>query len=227
MDKFAPGAAQAARMIWEGPLSASQRERLQRLTSETTRIAWDETRRRRNVSKKALSKNDLWQAHHELMVETHRAPDFCPIGNSEIQQSIESLVEIGKAIDGASREIRKICNDAQLIGLWGVYRNRLRKEGSLEALPDQLTSVVAALDQIAEFFQRACQQYKPQGPVPPVGHPQNRDALKTTVIRKIAQTSKKHFGVVLHSTVATLAKAALDRTDIDRNSVAGSLRRTR
>jgi hypothetical protein len=226
MDKSAPGAAEAARTIAAGPLSASQRERLQRLTSDATRSAWLEPLRRRNKSKEAFSENELWNAHHELMVEAHRAPEFRPIGNSEIQQSIEKLVGLGNAIEGASREMRKICNDAQLIGLWGVYRNRLRKEGSLEALPDQLPSVVDALDQVAEFFQRAGERYKPQGPVPLVGHPRDRDALKTTVIRQIAQTCQKHFGAVLHSTVATLANAALARTDIDRNSVAGSLRRS-
>jgi hypothetical protein len=227
MDKSAPGAAEAARTIGAGPLSASQRHRLQRLTSDATQSAWVETLRRRNESKKALSESEVWEAHHEIMVEAHRAPDSPPIGNSEIQLSIKRLLGIGQAIESAARETRKVCNDAQLIGMWGVYRNKLRKEGSLEPLPDQLPSVVGALDQIADFFQRASKFYKPHGPVPPVGHPRGRDALKTTVIRQIAQTCQKHFGTVLHSTVATLANAALDRTDIDRNSVAGSLRRTR
>jgi hypothetical protein len=50
MDKSAPDAAEAeaARTIGAGPLSASQRHRLQRLTSDATQSAWIETLRRRS-----------------------------------------------------------------------------------------------------------------------------------------------------------------------------------
>jgi len=228
MEEFAPGAAAAARAIEVEQLSDTRRLRLERLTSEATRKAWLEPLRRRHKGKKTLSKNRLWKAHHELMFEAYRAPDFQPVGNAEIQFSIEKLSKIGEVVGGAAREMRTVCNDAQLIGLWGAYRNRLRKQGSLEGLlSDQLASVLVTFEQVRDFFQRASKLYKPQGPVPPIGHPRDQDALKTTVIRQIAQTCKKHFGAVLHSTVATLTNAALNRTDIDRNSVAGSLRRTR
>ena len=87
MEEFAPGAAAAARAIEVEQLSDTRRLRLERLTSEATRKAWLEPLRRRNKGKKALSKNRLWKAHHELMFEAYRAPDFQPVGNAEIQFS--------------------------------------------------------------------------------------------------------------------------------------------
>jgi hypothetical protein len=227
MEKSAPGAAAAARSIGDGPLSDSQRQRLERLTSETTRRAWLEPLRQRNKSKKTLSEPELWAAHHELMLEAYRAADFQPIGQSEIEQSTATLLEIGTAVKSLAHEIGEAGSDGQLVGMWLTYRNGRRDDALLERLPSHLPLVATALERLADFFQQASKYYKPQGPVPPVGQPGDRDALKTTVIRQIAQTCRIHFDAVLHSTVATLANASLNRTDIDRYSVAGSLRNSR
>ena len=72
----------------------------------------------------------------------------------------------------------------------------------------------------------AATSYKPEGPVPPVRQVNDSEAHKTTVIRKLAQVCKKHFGSPMYGTVATLANASLGRTDIDAETVRASLRGT-
>jgi hypothetical protein len=224
MDQLTPGAAQAARLISRGNLSDLQRQRLARLTSDATKRAWLEPGRQRQKSKRKLTKRQLWAGHHELMWEAYRAADFQPIGRPEIEQSKANLAAISTDAAKLARDIREVGNDGQLAGLWLVYRNNRRDDAFLQRLPDDLPSAAQVIDRVADFFWQATTHHKPEGPVPPVGHAHHRDALKTTVIRQIAQTCQRHFGTILYSTVATLAKASLDRTDIDRESVRGSLR---
>jgi hypothetical protein len=224
MEDFAPGAAAAARVIVCDTLSDIQRRRLERLTSEATRRAWLEPRRHRQKSRKQLSEEGLYQAHHELMWEAYRAVDFQPIGEPEIERSIGRLLDIRDAATNLARSISEAGSDVQLVGMWLAYRNNRRDDRLVQLLPDQLASVAKTFNCVADFFERAAVCQKPQGPVPPIGQPGSEDALKTTVIRQIAQTCQIHFGTVLYNTVATLAEAALGRTDIDRETVRGSLR---
>jgi hypothetical protein len=227
MDERAPGAAEAARSISRGNLSDIERRRVERLTSDATKRAWLEVLHQREKSKRKLSETELWAAQHELMWEAYRAPDFTPIGPAEIEQSKARLVKIGEDAANLAGDIGDIGNDAQLAGMWLAYRNNRINDAILRVLPSDLTLVAAALYRVEDFFQRAAELYKPEGPVTPVGQPGDLKALKTTVIRQIAHVCQKHFGTPMYSTVATLAKASLDRTDIDRETVKGSLRNTR
>lgn len=222
--RFAPGAAQAARTISGGNLSDTQRERLARLTSDATKRAWLEPRRRRQKTQRILTEDELWNAYHELMWESYRSTDFEPIGRPEIEQSKARLGAISADAGKLAREIREVGNDLQLVALWLTYRNNRRTDGFLRSLPDDLPLLPGVIDRLADFFERAAPLYKLEGPVPPVGQPQDLEALKTTVIRQIANTCRKHFGTGLYSTVATLANASLGRTDITRETVRGSLR---
>jgi hypothetical protein len=225
MEKSAPGAAGAASTISRGNLTEAKRQRLARLTGEDTRHAWLEPLRRRQKSKKELSADELWAAHHELMFQAFRAPDSTPIGRLEIERAKLRLERIGTAAQDLAKEICEVSNDAQLEGIWSTYRSQ--RPYALANLPDRLPSLTVQLVWVADFFRRATTHYKPEGPVPPVGQPKDRDALKTTVIRQIAQTCLKHFNTGFPSTVATLANAALNCTDINRDSVRGSLRSAR
>jgi hypothetical protein len=227
MEKHAPGAADAARMILshEG-LSKSQQQRLARLMRDDTKHAWKEPTIQRQANRKKLSEAELYDAHHELMWEAYRAAGFAPSGHSEIKKAKAKLVKIGAAAQDLAKEICEV-SDLQLNGLWNTYRNQRPDDEILAALPKSLPSIATALDGLADFFQLAEPHYKPEGPVPPVGQPQDPEAPKTTVIRKIAETCERHFGTPLLTTVATLANAALNRTDINRYTVRGSLRSTR
>jgi hypothetical protein len=163
-------------------------------------------------------------AHHELMWEAFRAADFQPIGQTEIERAKARLTEIGTIAEKLANEIGEVGNDAQLDGLWITYLRR-RREGSQIGQPYvRLGFLAAVLHGLADFFRRAATQFKPEGPVPSVGQPGDRDALKTTVIRQIGQVCKRHFGTPMYSTVATLANASLNRNDIDDQTVRGSLR---
>lgn len=224
MEKSAPGAADAARTISRGILSRAQQQRLARLTGDDTKIAWLEPLRRRKKSEKELSAAELWAAHFELMTEAFRAPDFRPLGKPEIKEAKERLEAVGTEAQQLAIEIREVGEDAQLYGLWGLYRGQYHDE-ALANLPDRLPSIASTLDGLADFFRRAALHYKPEGPVPPVGKPKNRNALKTTVKDKIAETCRKHFKTEFSTTVARLANASLNCTDIDRNSVRGSRRK--
>jgi hypothetical protein len=224
MDACAPGAADAARQIWaDQGLSQGQRERLMRLASDATRSAWRELPRR-HKSKRKLSVEELRSAQDELMWEAYRAVDFRPIGRSETDRLKAKLEKIGTDAEELAHNISETGNDIQVEGLWRIYRKNRRTDDLLIALPDDIISVAGSLKRVGDFFGRAAPLYKPEGPVPHVGQPQDTDALKTTVIRQIAKTCKSHFGTVLYSTVATLANASLGRADITRISVRGSLR---
>jgi hypothetical protein len=97
----------------------------------------------------------------------------------------------------------------------------------LAKLPDSLPSIATALDGLADFFRLAAPLYKPEGPVPAVDRPNKREARRTRVIRKIALVCQQRFGAApqeLHNVIATLANASLDRHDIDRWTVRGSLK---
>ena len=224
LHRLAPGAAQAARTINKSNLSDIQRDRLVRLTSDATRRAWVEPRRRRRKTQRILTEDELWDAHHELMWESFRSADFDPIGRPQIEQSKARLGAISADAGKLAREIREVGNDLQLVGLWLTYRNNRRTDDLLRSLPDDLPLLPDVIDRLADFFEGAAPLYKPEGPVPPVGQPQGPEALKTTVIRRIANTCRKHFDTVLYSTVATLANASLGRTDISKETVRGSLR---
>jgi hypothetical protein len=226
MEKDAPGAADAARDIsGRGDLSEAQQQRLARLTDEKTRPAWKETPGLRQKSQRELSEEELYAAHHELMWEAYRAANFPPIGQSEIERRKARLAEIGTAAQCLAREIREVGTGApELYGLWNTYRIRRPDDQILATLPGSLPSIATALDGLADFFRSAAPLVKPGGPVPAVGQPKDRDALKTTVIRQIGKTCKKHFKTEFYSTVARLANAALDRDDIDSDTVRGSLR---
>jgi len=223
MEEHVAGAAAAARAIANGPISEPQRQRLERLTSDATRPAWMEPQRHRDKQRtKALPAADLWLAYHELLWEAYRAPDLQPIGRAAVEQEKQALLDTALAAAVLENLVLAASHDGQLAGMWGTYRNR--STARLE-LPADLHGVVATLGKLADFFQRAAPHYKPAGPVPPTGKPKAADALKTMVIRKISAVCKAHFGSPLLSTIATLANASLDRTDIDRTAVQGSLRR--
>jgi hypothetical protein len=223
MEKSAPGAAEAARMIsGEEDLSESQQQRLVRLTGEDIRSAWQTTNSQ--AKRKKLSEAELYAAHHELMWEAYHAADFPPVGHSEIEQAKARLEQIGKTAQRLAREIRAVGTGApQLYGLWNRYRIRRPDDQILATLPDSLPSIATALDGLADFFRLAPPLYKPEGPVPSVERPKYHDALKTTVIRQIAKICEKHFGTPLLGTVARLANASLHRADIDSQTVRGSL----
>jgi len=224
MNELAPGAAEAIRQILaDKRLSNAQRERLVRLASEQTRSAWQELLRPHRTKKK-LSNDELRKAQHEILWETYRAVDFMPIGGLEISQAKGRLEKIGRKAMELSEDISEVGDNAQMYGLWGLYRKNNRTDDLLMALPKNLLSLAKALKHVGDFFELAASNYKPEGPVARVGQPRDKDALKTTVIRQIAKVCKLHFGTVLYSTVATLANASLDRTDITRTSVRGSLR---
>jgi hypothetical protein len=230
MEKVAPGAAEAARMISrEKDLSEPQRQRLARLTDEKTRPAWEERPGLRQKSQRELSADELRSAHHEMMFEAFRAPEFPPIGRSEIDDAKAKLAEVGAATQCLANEIREVgtvgITATQLWGMWNTYRNRRPDDEILAKLPGSLPSIATALDGLADFFQQAASLVKPGGPISPVGQPKDRDALKTSVIRQIGKTCKKHFKTEFYSTVARLANAALDRDDIDSDTVRGSLPR--
>jgi hypothetical protein len=226
MDEHAPGAAEAVRIISRGELSDKQRGRLARLTSDATKSAWLELAVRRQKTKRKLSKKKLLEAQHELMWEAYRAADFAPTGEKEIEQAERRLEEIATAATKLSHDVSKAGEDLQMIGLWRTYRNNRRDDVFLQRLPDHLWDVATTIAHVGDFFQRAVPFYKFEGPVPPVGHPWDPDALKTTVIRQIAQTCQKHFGTSLYSTVATLANASVGCHEINRVLVRASLRRT-
>jgi hypothetical protein len=224
MEELAPGAAAAARFIGGGALTRSQRRRLERLTNEATRRAWLEPLRPRQKNKKALSRPKLWAAHHELMWEAFRAPDFQPIGQKEIDRARVRLKQIGKIGEKFAKEIGDVGNDVQLEGLWVMYQKRRRGATLLGQPYETLASQATALRGLADFFSRTAAFYKPEGPVLPVGQPRDRDALKTTVIRQIAKVCKRHVGTPMYSTVARLANASLGRRDIDADTVRGAVR---
>jgi hypothetical protein len=223
MEERAAGAAAAARTIANRPISEAQRQRVARLTGEPTKRAWLEPQRRRNKSKsKILTDTDLWFAYFELFGAAFDAADYQPIGSGDVEQEKRALLVTASLATGLRILLRKAAQELQLAGLWGAYRNR---STARVELPTDLDGVVAMLGELAEFFEWAAPHYKPAGPVPPTGKPKARDALKTTVIHKISATCKAHFGSPLLSTTAILANASLDRTDIDRAAVQGSLRR--
>jgi hypothetical protein len=232
MQEFAPGAADAARMIISHEdLSASQQQRLARLMNEKTRPAWEETPGLRQKSQRELSADELRAAHHEMMFEAFRAPDARPIGRSEIKDAKARFADIAAAARNLAKEICEVGNAGtvapQLYGAWNRYRALRPDDEILAKLPNSLPSIATALDGLADFFQRAAPLVKPGGPISPVGQPKDRDALKTSVIRQIGKTCKKHFKTEFYSTVARLANAALDRDDIDFDTVRGSLREPR
>jgi hypothetical protein len=224
MEESAPGAAAAARTISSGALTVSQRQRLERLTSEATKRAWLEPLRRREKNKKALSEPELWAAHHELMWEAFRAPDFPPIGRSEIDRAKTRLTKIGANAEKLANEIGEVGKDAQLEGQWFTYQKRNREIDQIGLPYIGFASAATAIHGLADFFKLAATDYKVEGPVPPVGQPRDQEALKTTVIRQLAQVCKRHFGTPMYSTVATLANAALGRSDLDADTVRGAVR---
>jgi hypothetical protein len=178
-----------------------------------------------------LVEHELKQAHHQLMWEAFRAAEIHPIGHQEIRQAKDILAAIKRNAETLAQEIEDMDNDPQLVGMWRVFKVNRQDDKYLSRLPDDLSSLTTALAHtfylIADFFQEASKHYKPEGPAPLVGHTRSRNASKTTVIRRIARTCQKHFGVTLNTTVATLANASLDRNDIKRDTVKGSLRSTR
>jgi hypothetical protein len=223
LDEAAPGAADAARIISTDPnLSEPQRERLQRLVSDSTRRAWRELRVRRQKSKKQLSDDELWQAQHEIMWEAYRAPDLPPVGLPEIHRTKAGLAKIGKSAVKLGNDIWKL-NDVQLTGMWALYRRKFPADDLVQSLPDNLQAIAKMLDRIGKFLGLAARPYKPYGPVDPVGQPGDSEALKTVVIRRIAKTCEKHFGASLYTTVATFANASLNRQDITNMTVRQSL----
>ena len=224
MEVSAPGAAEAARVISHGALSDPQHERLGRLTNDDTKRAWLEPRRRRRKDVKQLSETELWDAHHELMSEAYYAADHPPIGLPEIERLKEKLAQIQASLGSSAHNIWEIGNDVQLVGMWRKYRQNRPHDLPSRMLPDGLLLVATLLDRLSDFFQRAGQFYKPQGPVIPVGQPRDPDAAKTIVVRQIALVCRKHFGIPMRGTVAILANASLNRTDITRDTVRGSLR---
>jgi hypothetical protein len=223
MDEIAPGAAEAARAISVGKLSRLQHERLARLTSEVTRSVWRELKRSHS-SKRRLSDRELWKAQHELIYEAYRAADFQPVSPWEIEQSKTRIKELGAAIFTSALELRTLGCDKQLAGMWRAYRNNRRSDRLLHSLPDHPSALADVLEPIADFCERAATHYKPEGPIPPVRQVRDSEALKTTVIRNLAQVCEKHFGSRMYGTVANLANASLGRTDINAVTVRASLR---
>jgi hypothetical protein len=223
-DEVAPGAADAARSISSDPnLSQPQRDRLQRLVSET-KLAWRELSMHRHESKRQLDPGELYDAQHELLVTAFYAADFQPIGQPEIDRLKEALAEIGEAATKLADEIWKAGKDVSLTARWRLYC--YKHPDLMKTLPDHLSGVAQLVNCIGSFFADAAPHYKPAGPVLPVGQPKSQDALRTEVIRKIASVCEKHFGTPLYSTVATLANASLNRNDITDVVVRGSLRKT-
>jgi hypothetical protein len=225
MEQEAPGAAEAARLIWRENLSEAQRQRLCRLTSDT-RLAWRETRRKHR-SKNLLPDDVLWNAHLHLLSTAFSAAEFSPIGEAEVAGRRAALAEIGAQLTKATSNFRKIAGDAQLSDLWRLYRMKEGTDPLTAVLSDDPHSIAAVLERVCDFFNRASIAYRPGGPAPPVGKPGDREALKTTVIRAITRECQSWFGTPMHSTVATLANASLNRADIVRDTVRGSLRSAR
>jgi hypothetical protein len=192
-----------------------------------TRSVWRELKRPHS-SKQRLSESDLWKAQHELFFEAYRAADFQPVSPEEIEESKTRIKELGAAIFTSALELRTLGRDAQFAGMWGAYRNNKnrRSDRVLHSLPDHPAAIADVLERIVDFCERAATLYKPEGPVPPVRQVKDPEALKTTVIRHLAQVCEKHFGTSMYNTVANLANASLGRTDIDAVTVRASLRGT-
>jgi hypothetical protein len=228
MEKDAPGAAEAARTIARGhvtePLTEPQRRRLKRLIADNTKPAWLEPLRRRDKSKPALTPEAIWAAHFEIMFEAFRAAEFLPIGRKKIKDLKEGLSTAGGILNQVARIIIEMSRYPQLWGMWSAYLRKHSDNPLLRGLPNDLELLGAVQEEIASFFNAAGAHYKPEGPVPPAGRPGSKDALKTAVIRQLANVCQKHFGTPLYSTVATLANASLGSDDIDRVSVRASLR---
>ena len=223
MEQDAPGAAEAVRMISLEDLSEPQRQRLARLVGEGTRYAWREPARNARANRKSPTKEELWAAHFELLWEAYRAADFQPVGKREMKHAKEKLLEIETAAEDLAKKFREVGNDGQVRDLWHLYRHKRHDDEVLANLPNCLY-MATALDGFADFFRSAASIYKPEGAVPPVGQPKDLESLKTTVIRKIAETCERHFGTKLYGTVATLANASLDRDDLTAASVRSSVR---
>jgi hypothetical protein len=161
---------------------------------------------------------------NELLVEAFYAVDFTPIGKAGIERAKARLVKMGTAARTLASDLRHFGPDVQFTGMWRTYLNNRRGHPLVQRLlndplvndPLVMAEVIA---HVAEFCERAAPLYRLEGPIPPVGQPQAHDALKTTVIVKLASVCRS----VLHSTVATLANASLNRKDITRSTVQGAL----
>jgi hypothetical protein len=224
LDEIAPGAAQAARSISdEENLSDLQRERLERLTSELTKPVWVELQRDHS-SKEKLSKDKIIEAQHELMFVSFRAPDFLPISEKEVERSKNRLKELAGALKKLIGELREVSDNAQLPVMWGAYWKGRLYDPPFRLFSHDLPIVFEEMDRVADFYEVVAGPYKPAGPISPVKQVNDAEALKTTVIRHIAEICKKHFGTPMYRTVATLANATLNRTDITADTVRGSLR---
>src|SRR5262249_27009680 len=117
----------------------------------------------------------------------------------------------------------------QLVDLWRFHRIR-RSGGPLDAMAtsssadfrDDCRRGADILGERASFLDRAATAFNPAGPAPVLGQ-MGDGAQATMVIRYIADTCQWACGGVLYGTVARLANASLNRTDIDEQTVRRSL----
>jgi hypothetical protein len=223
LDEVAPGAAQAARTISRANLSVAERERLARLTGDATEPAWREISGPARKGKAKLDGQTLWAAQHDIMVEAFRAADFQPIGGAEIERWKERFGKAGTAARKLAGDLREFGEDVQIVGMWRTYLNKHLDHAPVR-MPNDPVAMSAAVEQLADFCDRAGIRYKREGPIPPVGQPGDCQALETTVMRHIAGTCKKHFGTYMAGTAAILANASLGRDDITPRRVRESMR---
>jgi hypothetical protein len=224
MEKVAPGAAEAARLISRENLRKEQHRRLERLTSDSTRTAWEELGRPlRKSKKKELSKERLWEAQFQLMSVAYRAADIPLIGQREIEKAKKEISNSANSASKLARGLWIFGSDAQLVGLWWTYLKKRSSDPSSRFSSYPFVSFAVELGRLGGFLERAAALYK-QEPLSPVRNVKASTAPTTMVIRLIAGVSQKHLGTPLYSTIATLANASLGREDINDKTVRASLR---
>jgi hypothetical protein len=227
VDDIAPGAAEAVRFYdSRNGLSDAQRRRLACLVGPDTKHAWQELHRPLG-SKNKLTPEDLHWAQFHLLRTAFDAADNSPTSEREIARMKKPLEEAGVRAAELATAIGQLADDPQVWGMWHAYWNRMKAEGSPPSFPRQLHDVANELKLLTKFFTQATRFYKPRGSVPVVRYPGGRDAQRTAVVRTIARECKDKFGLHMHSVVAALANASLERADITVDMVRQSLRRTR
>jgi hypothetical protein len=226
LDEIAPGAAHAACDISSEPnLSGPQRQRLQRLVSET-KPAWHELGVWRD--KDPPSEYDQPMLQYELFYAAYHAPEMAPITKAESRKSKRQVASIGKSLAKAAHDLQDLffgnpVTGMELFEIWISY-----KEGdsgdteSAERAVRDLRSAQDGLRQLIDFCDYASANIRPVAAAS-FGKTRSTNARRSTAIHHIAQVCQRLYGSYMLGTVAKLASASLD-DDIGPETVRSTLR---